>query len=77
MTHGGECSRGSTVKNFEGGVYSRGENEISVRGGESWYSGGRKCQVGEDLMWEKVCTPKNATNDISIQEFHNINRHYM
>ena len=50
-------SVGSTVKNVEGGVYSRGETEISVRVGEAWYSGGRKCQGGEGLRWEKVCKP--------------------
>ena len=33
MTHGGECSRGSTVKNVEGGVYSRGRMKYQV--GES------------------------------------------
>ena len=59
MTHGGECSGGSVVKNVEGGVYSRGENELSVRGGEAWYSGGRKCQGGEGLRGEKVCKPMN------------------
>ena len=54
MTHGGECSWGSVVKNIEGGVYSRGENEISVCGGEPLYSGGendrgRRSQVGESV----------------------------
>ena len=57
MTHGGECSGGTVVKNVEGGVYSRGEYEISVRGGEAWYSGGRKRQGGEGRRGEKGCKP--------------------
>ena len=40
--------------NVEVGVYSRGENEISVCGGEPLYSGGendrgRRSQVGESV----------------------------
>ena len=58
MTHGGECSGGSIVKNVEGGVYSRGEKEFSVRGREALYSGGRKCRGGESLRGKKVCKPK-------------------
>ena len=39
------------------GTMLKGENELSVRRGEAWYSGGRKCQGGEGLRGEKVCKP--------------------